>query len=278
MKKTMLLSSIPVFLLAATSGFANGTVFDGFYFGGSAGGAFVTAEPKISVSDVYTNRDQGGPFNTVLNANDVLKKNAFKGGIFAGYGKSWDVWYLGMEAFVNYENFTESDTFNSNGSTEFSEPNPSSAMFYNTTVYTNTTIDPFQVGVDVRPGFLLTPTTLLYMRFGSAFSTIKMNTETTFYGASVKSNPESFATTLTDSQSKSVMALRAGAGLEQHLTNQWSIRADYVFTYYGKLSTDGFTPVKALPSGNTYQLSSSTSGNKVMDNAVLLSISYALHC
>ena len=85
-------------------------------------------------------------------------------------------------------------------------------------------------------GWLATPDSLLFIRLGAAFNNISLNSNTTTYteGTAV---PETKLLNYT--ASKSLVGFRAGAGLEQKLTPRISVRADYVYTYYGKLSTYG---------------------------------------
>ncbi len=106
---------------------------------------------------------------------------------------------------------------------------------------------------------------LLFIRLGIAFNNLSLNSDTTTYtdGTIVPGTKS-----LNYSSSKFLVGFRAGAGLEQKLTPSLAVRADYAYTYYGKISTNGSNYSSPLgPIINTTQV-------QIQSQAVMGSIIY----
>lgn len=98
--------------------------------------------------------------------------------------------------------------------------------------------------MDLRPGILLSPDTLLYGRVGAAFNTLKITSDSINMGSYVfpvffnRSLQLNTASALVASDSKDVTGLRLGAGLEQYLGYNIAIEADYIYTNYGDINVN----------------------------------------
>ncbi len=264
MKKIVLGTSLFLAMSSAFAGYVPS--YQGFYVGGDLGSALMTASPGNFVKTNYVNfPSQGGDFLTVLNEQVILKGNVFRGDIFAGFGLNCDQLALGAEIFVGIQHYKESHTTASNGSTSFS------SIFYNTVNTTGVKIKPFHAGLDVRPGFIINPTTMLYARVGFEFANVKMDNRTVFYGRDLQ--VEAFKQNYLISQTKNVVALRLGLGIEENVAEHLNLRVDYILTNYGRLTMSGVSPNFALATGDTYRTSSKTEG-RIIANNILVGMTY----
>ena len=93
---------------------------------------------------------------------------------------------------------------------------------------------------------IVTKNTLLYGHVGAAFNQIEVKNHT-------NADIESFSTGLIDStafafnETDNVVGLRLGLGIEQKVTCQFSVNADYVYTDYGSVNAAG---VNSSPLGD----------------------------
>lgn len=198
------------------------TSFKGEYLGVGAGGFFPFYNTQVDtlVTAIL-------PYLAEVNGNGEISSNNAFGDIFFGYGFVLNSFYVGPEIYFSagrrpQANLT-SQAFNSH---------PYELL----STYTMAKLNSWEEGIDARLGWVATPGTLLFARLGVAFNNLTLNSNTTTYttGTIV---PETKL--LNYSVSKSLVGFRAGAGLEQKLTPLISVRADYIYTYYGNLSIHG---------------------------------------
>jgi len=124
----------------------------------------------------------------------------------------------------------------------------------------------FEVDLDAMPGFLLTPHTLLFARIGAAFNKLKLNSNSV--GEDFGNRSGKAEVSLADNKSK--VGVRAGLGLQEQFSDNFSIRADYIYTYYGRSSVAGET----VFSGATNDSLFNTTTVKASKQVVMLSLVY----
>lgn len=249
--------------------------FDGYYVGGSAGGVSTNASQEKS-SQFTFNSTAGFLFNLASNQSGPVSLKTFNsaiGALYAGYGQHWDEYYLGAELFINLANYKNHDDFSHTNSLDF--PLAPILVTNNAARTISTRLSPFQFGVDLRPGLLITPESMLYARVGVAFAekTVRVNdnfTGQTLAGGAVGS----FNFSTSAETEKDVAALRLGAGVETHICNRWNMRMDYIYTYYGHNTVSQSATVPVGVVGNLV-LADSTNV-KIYNNTVMLGLSYSI--
>jgi Outer membrane protein beta-barrel domain len=276
----ILLSGLALSCLSTVSfAYQNASSFDGFYVGASVGGTstsvnqdktvdYLIDAPGVDIGAIIV-LHQTGPIALKTN-------NSFKGALYAGWGQTCNNWYLGAEIFADVAQYK-----NLNAVEEDTWQNDPLALFLSTEnqADTHTKLSNFQFGIDLRPGVLLTPDSMLYGRIGVAISDLDLNTNATFAGFN-PADPLSWVVLLPLSVKKDVAALRLGGGLEQHICPCLNVRLDYIFTYYGKASIAGSAADGGFPRGNdptaVFRISSDTSV-KVYNNTVMLGLTYLIN-
>ena len=233
--------------------------FEGFYVGAGIGatqsGFKTNSETTIFEQENIKVRKR--IFDELLYRYNGNRSNVM-GKLFAGYGKVLDSkFYLGGEIYGSLSKYRS----NANAShTTFTSPEITLSN------NTQTRLNDGEFGIDLRPGFQLTQNTLAYGTLGAAFNRIKLNSNSLFI---INNNAPQFAN-LDYTKNKFKVGFRVGGGLEQMLDNQWAIRADYVFTNYGRLNGSN---TKAFDDGGI--IANNTSVN-VYSNSILFSIVYHL--
>ena len=236
--------------------------FHGFYVGGSLGGHLAEGAESGSVI---------GTFSTDYYPID-LQKNMFDrdsaGLLYAGYGYKWHSLYLAAEGFMQFGSATLQSQQTGNDLTISTTTafHPSSAV--------EARVRSFQGGIDLLPGWIFNPATLLYARIGIGAARANMQTVSSNLGQTIFG---SATLTLPLSDSKTFATLHAGVGLEQRLSSRFSLRGDYIFTDYGRLSVQGST--SGTSSGFGFPLTLvSDSRVHLYDHALLLGLTYRLFC
>lgn len=256
--------------------------FNGFYSGGSLGNSFAQTNLQFSGSAdaVLT-----GFATTVvpIGSQTHLVKNALIGSLFSGYGHTWDRRYLGGELLVSASNYRMDGTTNTGLSQDFNLF--SSVTFLvgaDAAIKTQAKISPIQFVAALRPGYLLTPDTLLYGRVGAAIARVSFNANTSASSSVGLVTPGSttnllFPITLQASANKLLAGLQVGGGLEQKCNDRWSVRVDYTYTDYGRLQAN------ATKSTNLIDFSGATAGAlsvigrnsvRIIDQTIMLGVLY----
>lgn len=198
------------------------TSFKGRYLGVGVGGFFpfynTTVETRITAVYPY--------LSSVTGKGDFSSNNAF-GDIFLGYGFVFNSFYMGPEVYFSAGRRPKADL-----TIQAVNSYPSELLSTDTIAKLNS----WEEGIDGRLGWLATPDTLLFIRLGAAFNNISLNSNTKAY---TEATTVAQTKLLYYTASKFLGGFRAGAGLEQKLTPCISVRADYVYTYYGNFSTQG---------------------------------------
>jgi hypothetical protein len=110
---------------------------------------------------------------------------------------------------------------------------------------TNIRLNSGEGGIDLRPGVLLAPRTLFYGRVGVSFNKFRVRSESF---AAQTNIPAPFNGTLLYTNTHSVAGIRFGAGLEQMVFRNLSLRGDAVFTDYEgneRVRSSGVAPFAA---------------------------------
>jgi opacity protein-like surface antigen len=175
------------------------------------------------------------------------------GSLFAGYGHVFPNYiYLGSELGMNIFGANETELPHSvtaaNFGSEFGDVvfNVNKSLTSKTTVKRNT-LEPF---LDVKFGFLSTPTALVYLRGGINYNDIRLKQQSTYQASGSGLNvlltqppldEVSTAYTITNKDSRSGIGYRLGAGTEFLVTPSMGIGFDYVYSFYPKVkhSTSG---------------------------------------
>lgn len=202
------------------------------------------------------------PGNSINNyaKGDIYKYGAM-GNIFVGYGYVFDNHaYLGGELGLNIlgaNDATLKNTSTTNTtvtSTNFEDfPGIFGTANYANSLSTKTTatrdsIEPF---LDLKLGFLMTPTSLVYLRGGINYNTFKVKTEGSFNAAGNSSwtsiadgsgsSSASTSSAFTASHKKSQIGYRAGVGMEVMVTPNFGVGADYVYSFYRTVKANSNT-------------------------------------
>lgn len=196
--------------------------FKGSYLGVGVGGFFPLYDTQVNT--LITARL---PYLAAVNGNGDLSSNNVFGDVFLGYGFLFNSFYLGPEVYFSAGSRPQADF-----SIQALDSFPNELL----STDTMTKLNLWEAGIDARLGWVATPGSLLFVRLGAAFNNMRLYSNTTTYtnGTVV---PQ---TKLIDySVSKSLVGFRAGVGIEQKLTPRVSVRADYVYTYYGTILTNG---------------------------------------
>jgi len=233
--------------------------FNGFYVGAGVGVVHPTYE---TLSDTTT---LDVPFFSSGHVLDQLwysarhTTNHVIGNLFAGYGMTWNSFYLGGEVSINLGSTKAgTNTFTRGGG----PPLVNEVLINEVTVKLRS----FEADLDAMPGFLLTPHTLLFARIGAAFNKLKLNSNS--FGEDFATSPGVAGVNLANN--KSTVGVRAGLGLQEQFSDNFSIRADYIYTYYGRISVAGGTDF----SGSTNDSLFNTTTVKASKQVVMLSLVY----
>lgn len=224
---------------ACTFAVPNNPSFNGYYGGVMVGE--LRTESKIS-NQATSTFESGSDFifditESVLGySQSDVKVHNYKGigEIYLGFGHfiGNSNFYLAGEIFGNWAN-RHNDLNNWVFSTA-EETTRSQSIAATTSIKLRHN----EYGIDVRPGYLMDTNTLLYGRFGLAFNKMSNETSNTFSFADQDFGVQS-SSTLFQANKKSVTGVRLGVGLERKVTDTLAITADYIYTYYGKVSTTG---------------------------------------
>lgn len=242
MKKCALYGLLPVVLVAgATTASANlheRCAFNGFYAGVGTGVNVTTGHARLAETSTFSFPALGirESFSAFRHAG--LKKNAWTGSVFAGYGCAWDCFYLGAEAYYKYARARGHNSEVRN----FRGINPTVAVGESYSVKAG--LRPNEFGIDLRPGVMLSPRTLLYGRVGVAFNRVSVS----FIRSEFTNASPALVTSFQNGghHRKNSAGLRLGAGMEHEFCNHWALRAEYTWARFQRVHfarTIATTPV-----------------------------------
>lgn len=247
--------------------------FDGLYIGVGAGGVWGDFHRTTSTRGLVSPLSSAYTSATLLDQHES-HPNHFLGTAFIGFGNTIGRIYDGIELWVTQSGHSSTRLADALTKTMHFMQASETIVLSNTTQYK---LHNFEGGIDGKLGWLLTPTTLLYGKAGIGFNEFKLMTTSSVRGSSntlplVETGSLSYG-------AKKNIDYRFGAGLEQHFSPHWSLRADYTFTHYGWLGN--FKSVIPSPTARPHEtpadVLTSFSRASLNNSAVLLSILYTFN-
>lgn len=228
---------------------------DGFYMGLQSGYdmyRFATELPKNgSISD---QDHQVG-----ISADPTIFVGGSLLGGFAGFGKQF-YWfyntYLGLEVYGNWSNAqTDASIYTSSIASDLS-------------VHVSEYETDYQLrgnyGIDVLPGIMITPATLLYVRLGYNWVSLNID-ESVRKDVNIQHAPSDRPPPVDlETNADVVSGFHYGVGIESAFAENWSLRAEYNHTDLSRISSKG---------DETTDLSSGSEFSPT-DNQFLLSVIY----
>lgn len=230
--------------------------FKGFYAGIGGGGIIGQFKTNTTTTLSY-------PSSAFFSNSDNSTNNIGTNGIatlFAGYlYPIKNIVYVGPEVYVNVGKPSFSNSQNANATL------PTESLGTSTNAHLNTS----EIGIDLRLGGNITPTTLLYGLVGAAFNKISINSSSTISRPAIP-----LATGVSATSSNNVTGLRLGAGIEQKIFSHFNLRFNYVYTTYPSQNANNATQQNA--SDPFFQLGpiANITSVKVATHAILLSLIY----
>lgn len=212
--------------------------WSGLYLGGTAGMAEGRAHTGASTSDGFTGSYFTSPDPEQIAAESDRKatQSRWAGGLFGGYGRQFDKLYVGAEASINSLNFDETQT-----SGAVYQSNPAGKFSNRLSVKAD-----WQATLRARVGWAQDKW-LAYVTGGVAAARLKLDAAFSddFLGAGATGQ---------DANKEIKLGWVLGLGGEYALSDSWTLRAEYLYADYGKVSTSAVVTNPAFPAfANTLQ-------------------------
>lgn len=238
--------------------YAGQSSFDGFYLGAQGGvGLGYFSESGDSTLTIDERPDIHIPIDAPVDSS-ASNLSGFLGG-YLGLGHVYHRFYLGLEA---------NGDFGSVDTTNYAPPS-NQAGDLTTNIKEEASIkNPY--GITLRPGYLLTPTLLLYAQLGVEKAQINTNSLTTFQNVPTQSGT---VYTIQSSTNDSQLGYRAGIGIEDHPSEHFSVRVEYLFTDFGTISSSNEAPVTGRLILPTSSMTQSSDFSPFL-HSILLGVSY----
>lgn len=232
--------------------------YNGFYLG-AQGGAGLGYFSESSDSTLTVNGRFVPGFTLDAPVSDHASNlSGFIGGQ-AGVGHVFKRFYLGLEA---------NGDWGSVNTTNYAPPSNQTGDL--TTSIKDEASIKNNYGLTLRPGFLITPSLMLYAQLGVENAQIDTNTTTTYENVPTQSNSVYSIESKTDDNQ---LGFRAGIGIEEHASEHLSVRVEYLFTDFGTVSSSNTAPITGhllLPTSN---IEESTQFSPYL-HSVMLGVSY----
>lgn len=218
--------SVATLLLASTSSFANGAykgenykgeampapcpvetmLKDGFYVGAQVG------YDMYRISHDFTVEGD----DVELDGDPTLSVDGWVGGLFLGFGKYWDNFYLGAEIFGN------ASGAKSDWDTSVEDDDEGVDVDIDVKVKS-------QYGISLLPGYKINNNSLLYLRVGYNWAKVDFDAD-----ASDDDGDDLFGS----DDNETVHGWGYGVGIETLLMDNLSVRAEYTYTKYNDPDND----------------------------------------
>lgn len=251
MKKIYLISA---FLCSSQMAMA----FEGFFIGLEVGPSCITGNQQGFSSATYHNRGL-----VPIDLDQSLNHSSLQGAVFVGYGLSRHSLYLSLEAFADFNNIEMGGL----GSGGFFDGFPE---VHDTTTHSHFRAKTIQYGIDLRPGFNLTPCTLLYGRVGFGIARYSLDSASSF---ALVDGSDIGTILLDQSRRRSSSTLRLGAGLELLLNSHVTLQADYIYTNFNRIKVFG-TAAGTTDLGSSLTLTNLTQLAHLQEHAFMLGFNY----
>lgn len=199
--------------------------FCGLYLGAAVGGALENSQHNVNLLNIAPVGVTPASHTHVANRQFTDKSVRALG--YGGYSLQFDFpiasLFAGLEFLGQYSPYVNRATsrnlfINGFGAQLFAS---------NTTVRSSTKIQPWQYGIQFRPGIVLSPSTLLFGTVGVSAAKLECN-----YNIRYDNPTTGFTFSRSVSKHDTRPVLRLGGGLEYNVYNKWHIRADYIHTNY----------------------------------------------
>lgn len=233
----LVLSTLPLAALAHESHYHSG-----FYMGGGLGGSQYVADfdndINVNYGDAY-----GDPQSVSTPDHSQLQEYGAVGQFQVGYAYFHGAFFIAGEFGLNVNstiyNFEQDLTVNNVGS-------------YVDTYYVTLASNPelefnnIEPTLDIKPGFRMTPNSLIYLRFGMAYNELELKNQINFIDNIVGPDAQYYAKSLKISDSDSGLFFRMGVGVEQKFSDKVAVSLDYIHTNYGSVTASGVTNTPAF--------------------------------
>lgn len=214
--------------------------------------------------------------NTTSSGSAKQHKYGALGDLFVGYGRSFnDTLYLGGELGLTLvsPDSTSLSTYTTNNTiaTQTTRPNIQKIATINTALTATTRVSQNNVipVFDIKPGFFITPSALLFARLGINYNQLQINSTSNYNTSGIvrladgtpvgaQADASSIFSTL---EKKNIVGMRGGLGFEYMVTPTFSVGANYIYTHYSKISTSGSSASNQIAC-DTYEGCSSQSGGR----------------
>jgi outer membrane immunogenic protein len=222
-------------------------MWTGFYVGGNAGAAwgqtnFTTQVPCVGAAGTgyFCNGTGAGAANAAAldaSGTGTAKATGFTGGFQGGYNYQWGNKLVGLETDFDVLNLSGTRS----GSGAFPVASPTAGSFPAGTAYTlsQSFSTDWLYTLRGRLGWLPDPRLLLYATGGWAVTRLHVS-----YAYS-----DSFGGLSSASATSEQNGWTVGAGVEWALTNNWILKAEYLYLNFGKVTAAGSVPSVALKAG-----------------------------
>lgn len=213
------------------------SVFDGVYTAAEFGGVLSYANQTITNTFDLNFPSFNFASNVPYQNYAAMVRPSATGTLLAGYGYSYEHWYIGAELGVSAGYYKMTSSTNTGLTRSVLMSSSRITISSVEAIKTEVNISPVQFGLYLRPGILITPQSLLSMRVGTSFASVSSYGNLAGLKIASDSDIPVFVLPLQiqGKKSRNVAALQLGAGLEQAINEHLKVRMDYLFSYYGKL-------------------------------------------
>ena len=246
--------------------------FNGYYVGAEFGESLAYANQTIQ-----NNVDlQFSGFSFIshqpFNIQSSMVTSAASGALFVGHGHVWNRFYLGGELALSNSYYKMSSSADSG---IIRNVENFITISGHESVNTTANVSPTQLGVFLRPGVMLTPTSLLYGRVGTSVVNVRYNTTNVALKTLSQSGTSiDFPITLKTNKTINRAAFQIGTGLEQAINDKLTVRLDYLYSYYGTIqpSAEQSTTIDTF-----FLTSNGTQSVGLHDQSIMLGLAYHMN-
>lgn len=245
-------------------------MWTGFYVGGNAGAAWGTSHFNTVVdcsnpvnTGYFCNNTGAGAANAAaLDASGTgdITDTAFTGGVQGGFNYQWGSAVVGIE--TDFDSFNLGGSRTANGIFPVAGPIPPGALPAGTAYTITQSFDTDWLWtLRGRLGWLVQPNLLIYATGGWALTDLQVS-----FTYSDNNGARS-----SGSASSNKNGWTVGGGIEWAFNSHWTLRAEYLYLDFGKVTATGNVPAVAQKAGAQNALS--TSGD-LTANIARLGINY----
>jgi opacity protein-like surface antigen len=242
--KISMLQTIAVAIVSsvfASSACASSESFKQGLYGGGAIGAGWGQASWDGITDIYAVNDQGSPLSYAASwvPNGDTVETEFAGRVMLGYQFVSKPLYLGFEVGGT---FSEDYQFDRHEAKDFNNIYFLSTIYATADANNKVTLGGAEFNVDMKPGWLITKNILTYARVGLALNNIDIDSHaswTTINTDPLGGYPAPYTLSAHGSshESNTAYGIRLGLGAEFLVTEHLGLTVDYIYSYYGTVTT-----------------------------------------